>query len=85
MKKLIKCIFLKLRKINMYYISTQQRLECLSYTASTIIKCICRAKIFSLIKNFLTFVAASFYASHTNVLTINYKTIYHNIRTIISQ
>ena len=43
-----------------------------------------RNKIFPLIMNFLTFFAASFHAPYTYVIKINYKTIYHNIGTVIS-
>ena len=43
-----------------------------------------RNKIFPLIMNFLTFFAASFHAPYIYVIKINYKTIYHNIRTVIS-
>ena len=43
-----------------------------------------RNKIFPLIMNFLTFFAPSFHAPYTYVIKINYKTIYHNIKTIIS-
>ena len=43
-----------------------------------------RNKIFPLIMNFLIFFAASFHAPYTCVIKINYKTIYHNTRTVIS-
>ena len=43
-----------------------------------------RNKINSLIMNFSTFVVVNFHASYIYEIKINYKTIYHNSRTVIS-